>query len=87
MADTQDRELEVNELIENIEYNTNADIPLYQVSRSINLREDLFAMLQVLNMNTYQYMLDIEDYIRDNIKDASFLKNSLIEKIKWNLGE
>lgn len=85
--DTSAQYNEINELITNIELTMNKKMDVYQISQSITIRESISEMLHAVNRETYGYVTNINEYIRNNIKDASFLKKALIEKIHGNMGE
>lgn len=85
--DTSAQYNEINELITNIELTMNKKLDVYQISQSTIIRESISEMLHAVNRETYGYVTNINEYIRNNIKDASFLKKALIEKIHGNMGE
>lgn len=60
---------------------------LRQIERSQNLKTSIFEDLHMLNQGSYIFSLYVEDYMRNNIKDASLLKNVLREKVLANLGD
>jgi len=62
------------------------NVPTYQYSKSYEIKSNISTLLHILNQESYSYVLNINDYIRNNIKDSSFLKKSLIEKIQGNMG-
>ena len=78
---------EVSLMISSIDNVMSTDVSIFQVSKSAEIRNSIATMLRILNQETYSYVLDINDYIRNNVKDASFLKRSFIEKIHGNMGD
>lgn len=85
MANTQNTDISV--MISEIGSVLSTPVPVYQVSKSSEIKNNISSMLHSMNQESYSYVLDINDYIRNNVKDASFLKKSLIEKIQGNMGD
>ncbi len=81
------RDTEISEMITNIESSMSNEMPLYQSSVSSEIKNNISNILHIINQETYSYVLNMDHYIRNNIKDASFLKKSLIEKIQANMGD
>lgn len=79
--------MEYNDLLEVINESINTDMPIYQNSRSQELRGDIIEVLYLLNIQTHSYLLDIDNYIKDHIKDAASLKSRLIERVMTNIGD
>lgn len=77
----------ISEMTSNIDTAMSTKIAPYQYSKSYEIRSNINNMLFNLNQETYSYILSMNEYIRNNIKDSSFLKKSLIEKIKGNMGD
>lgn len=78
---------DISALISNMETTMTSEVPILQISKSSELNNAIFNMLNIVNQETYSYAINIGDFIRNNIKDASFLKAALIEKIHKNMGD
>jgi hypothetical protein len=86
MTDTT-QSVDISEMIYNIESTLSSNNEIYQMSKSSEIKTNLSYLLNIINQNAYSYVLDINDFIRNNVKDASFLKKLLIEKIQANMGD
>ena len=62
-------------------------VKIHQINRSQEIRNNLSSILQQINYESYSYVLGIENYIKNNVKDASSLKKAIIEKIHANMGD
>jgi hypothetical protein len=63
------------------------EVPIYQQVVSSEIKGSLSNILHIINQETFSYVLNMDSHIRNNIKDSSFLKKSLIEKIHSNMGD
>lgn len=79
--------VDINTMISSIESTISSNVSIYQVSKSSQIKTNISYLLNIINQSAYSYVLDINDFIRNNVKDASFLKKSLIEKIQANMGD
>jgi hypothetical protein len=79
--------VDISSMISNIETKLSENKDIYQILRSSEIKTNISYILNVINQGAYSYVLDINDFIRNNIRDASFLKKTLIEKIQSNMGD
>lgn len=86
MAD-KTQTVDINTMISSMESTISSNVSIYQVSKSSQIKTNISYLLNIINQSAYSYVLDINDFIRNNVKDASFLKKSLIEKIQANMGD
>lgn len=86
MAD-KTQTVDINTMISSIESTISSNVSIYQVSKSSQIKTNISYLLNIINQSAYSYVLDINDFIRNNVKDASFLKKALIEKIQANMGD
>ena len=78
---------DIDEMISTIETKLSNNRNVYQSLKSSEIKTNISYILNVINQGAYSYVLDINNFIRNNVKDASFLKRALIEKIKANMGD
>lgn len=78
---------DIAELMTGIEKSMSVAAEPYQTGRSSEIRTNISYLLNNINQSSYSYVLYINDFIRNNVKDASFLRQSLIEKIQANMGD
>ena len=78
---------DITTMVSNIGTIMTTPVTVYQVLKSSEIKSSISTMLHNMNQETYSYVLDINTYIRNNVRDASFLKKSLIEKIHGNMGD
>lgn len=86
MAD-KTQTVDINTMISSMESTISSNVSIYQVSKSSQIKTNISYLLNIINQSAYSYVLDINDFIRNNVKDASFLKKALIEKIQANMGD
>lgn len=79
--------VDINTMISSIESTISSNASIYQVLKSSQIKTNISYLLNIINQSAYSYVLDIKDFIRNNVKDASFLKKALIEKIQANMGD
>ena len=87
MADQNTQNISIAELTSKLDTVMASDVPVYQESKSYEIKTSISDLLHILNQESYSYVSNINTYIRNNVKDASFLKKSLIEKIQGNMGD
>lgn len=86
-SDTTLQNDNIANLILNLDDIISSDIVLYQVSKSSEIKNNIFSILQTVSQDAHSYVLNINRYIRNNVKDSSLLKKSMIEKIQANMGD
>ena len=87
MSDTQNIDTEIATMVSNISSALSSDIEIYQLLKSSEIKADISYTLNFINQKTYSYVLNINDFIRNNVKDVSYLRKALIEKIHGNMGD
>lgn len=84
--DIQERDKDV--LIKEItNLRSSYDMNIYQIDKSIEIKRGIHALLTAIKQQSYIFTLNIEDYIRNNVRDVSFLKQMIKEKVHSNLGD
>ena len=86
-SETNTQNTDITVISMDIENAMSTSVSVYQVLKSSEIKSNISSLLHIINQETYSYILDINNYIRNNVKDASFLKKSLIEKIHGNMGD
>jgi hypothetical protein len=84
---TENNNKDITTLKAELEESISVTSQVYQITKSSEIKNNISTLLQLLNQEAYSYVLDIKNYIRNNVKDASSLKKALIEKIQANMGD
>jgi hypothetical protein len=84
---TENNNKDITTLKAELEESISVTSQVYQITKSSEIKNNISTLLQLLNQESYSYVLYIKNYIRNNVKDASSLKKALIEKIQANMGD
>ena len=83
----QNIDTDIANMISDIASVMSSNVKIYQETKSSEIKANISYVLNFINQRTYSYILNINEFIRNNVKDVSYLKKALIEKIHGNMGD